>query len=141
MNNQPQSPQPQSRSRRLLLWLLVVVLVALGVVWFYFNPVSFKKGGSATNANTNATNANTDVGLPTRITYQGQDGKSGLDLLKEKHAVIESNGFVQAINGRANSKNAYWFFYVNGQSSDVGAKDYVTKSGDTLEWRFEENRP
>jgi len=124
------------KRQNILFGVLAAAAIALIGVWFWANPISLSKSPKAT-ANGNA-NTNAAVELPTTIAYQGVEGQNALDLLKASHVVIEDNGFVQAIDGRANSATSYWFLYVNGTSSDKGAKDVMTTSSDSIEWRFEE---
>lgn len=73
--------------------------------------------------------------------YDGVDGKTALELLKEKATVNTQDSsigtFVLSINGVANTDTYYWMFYVNGELSSVGADQYVTKAGDKIEWRYE----
>lgn len=74
------------------------------------------------------------------ISYDGQDGKTALELLKTR-ATIETQDFsvgiyVTSINGVQNSQDHYWMFYLNGELSSVGADQYVTKSSDKIEWRY-----
>ena len=126
------------KRQSILVIALIGVLVGGGIWWYttQYTP----KPKPATNTTVNQ-NTNTVVELPTKVTYKGVEGKNALELLKESHQVIEDNGFVQAIDGRPNSKSTYWFLYVNDKSSDVGAKDVKTTASDTIEWRFEEYVP
>lgn len=75
------------------------------------------------------------------FTYEGVDGKTALDLLKEKAdaQVQESSigSFVTSINGTENTSEQFWMFYVNGELAPMGADQYQTKNGDQIEWRFE----
>jgi hypothetical protein len=78
-----------------------------------------------------------------QISYQGEEGKTALEILKAKYdtKTQEFTGvgeFVQSINGVVPQSNFFWAFYVNGQSSNVGAGQYKTKSTDKIEWRLEE---
>lgn len=85
------------------------------------------------NVNT-AANANQAV----TISYAGQDGKNALELLESGHQVdVSDQGFVNTIDGIEPGPHQFWAFYVNGTSADVGAKDYQTKSSDTIEWKLE----
>ena len=80
----------------------------------------------------------------TYVKYQGEEGRTAVDLLKSKYNVEtkEFSGlgeFVARINGvPVDTSKFFWGFYVNGKMSDVGASQYVTKSGDVLEWKLEE---
>lgn len=119
------------KRQNILITILVVLLVGVGMWWYVNTPKT-----ATTNAPVNTNTASEGPTLPTTITYQGQDGKNVLELLQQNHDVIESRGFVQGIDGRVGSKTSYWLWYVNGKEGPVGAQDYVTKSGETIEWRF-----
>ena len=76
------------------------------------------------------------------VSYKGESGKNALELLKTQAVVVTQDSaygpFVDSINGVQGGTNGkYWAFYVNGKQSNVGANDYVTQDGDTLEWKFE----
>lgn len=84
------------------------------------------------NANLSITNASST------ISYPGQDGKSALKLLQAGHSVdVSAEGFVNAIDGLKPGNRQFWAFYVNGQQAQVGAKEYQTKSTETVEWKLE----
>lgn len=73
------------------------------------------------------------------FTYAGQEGVDALALLKKQASVtLAASGLVTDINGRTadNAKHEYWEFFINGKSSDVGPKSYVTKKGDVLTWKI-----
>lgn len=77
----------------------------------------------------------------TQLSYQGQDGKNALELLKS-HAKVETKHFsfgdqVMSINGTAGNGPKYWTLYVNGQESTVGAGAYVTKNSDDIMWKLQ----
>lgn len=75
------------------------------------------------------------------VTYQGQDGKTALELLKNAYKTeTESFSFgdmVTSIEGVKAGSNQFWAFSVNGQTSNEGAGTYVTKSTDTISWKLE----
>lgn len=75
------------------------------------------------------------------ITYQGEDGKTALELLKAREDVqTETSEFgelVTTINGQDGGGEKYWIFYVGGEMSSVGAGDYTTKTGETIEWKLQ----
>lgn len=117
--------------------LLVSAVLALGLIG---------AGCSLTqtvNLNTSATNANTVVRVCAQDaescrSYDGQDGQTALALLQAKFDVDASDqGFVNAINDVKPDDRQFWAFYVDGQQASVGAKDYVTKNGQRIEWKLE----
>jgi hypothetical protein len=73
------------------------------------------------------------------IKYDGQNGRTALDLLKTHADVAVKNSsygpYVESING-VSGGGKYWMFYVNGKQASVGAGAYVTKNGDKIEWKF-----
>lgn len=75
------------------------------------------------------------------VSYDGQAGRTALELLEEE-AEVEMQGegemaFVTSIDGVAAGENQFWAFYVNGESAPVGAGSYVTEEGDRIAWRLE----
>jgi hypothetical protein len=74
------------------------------------------------------------------LIYQGENGKTALDLLKtQAHVTIKNTSFgplVDSING-VQGGGKYWMFYVNGRQASVGAGAYITKTGERIEWKFE----
>lgn len=83
----------------------------------------------------------TESALQHTITYQGQDGKTALELLKNSHQVsaqeFSIGSYVTAIDGVEAPTNYFWSLSVNGNPSEVGADQYVTKNSDTLTWHLE----
>lgn len=134
MDQQQPNPRPRNLTRTFALF---GALVLIALAWKFIAPVTISKNA---NENINAT-LNTNAAVVPTVSYPGVDGKNALDLLKESHTVVEDGGFVKSIDGRENTGSTYWFLYVNGKSSEVGAKDVQTKPSDTLEWRFEEYKP
>jgi hypothetical protein len=77
------------------------------------------------------------------VQYEGENGKTALQLLKDKYQVQtkEYSGlgeFVEAIGGIKPDSKHFWAFYINGKLSEVGANQYQTKNGDKIEWKLEE---
>ncbi len=47
--------------------------------------------------------------------------------------------FIDSISTYENGQeNKYWIYYVNGESGTVGADKQIIKTGDIIEWKFEE---
>ncbi len=126
-----------ARAKR--LWRLggpvVLSLVVLGAGCSLMQTINVN--GSAGNTNT-AVNASANANISASITYSGQAGKNALELLTASHKVDTSaQGFVNAIDSIKPGDHQYWAFYINGKLSDVGAKDYQTKTTDAIEWKLE----
>lgn len=79
----------------------------------------------------------------TTINYKGEEGKEALTLLKEQAEGVEQNssGLVVSINGKKadNTNREFWAFYVNGKMAQVGPAEYMTKTGDKIEWKIEKH--
>lgn len=74
------------------------------------------------------------------FSYTGKTGKNALTLLQEKTSIEQAkSGLVIMINKRKadDTKREFWAFYVNGEMSHVGPKEYQTKSTDKILWKIE----
>ena len=77
-----------------------------------------------------------------RIVYDGVDGKTVLDLLREHADSVETEGsgdelLVTAVNGiEGGVEGRYWLYYVNEQAGLIAASRMVTVEGDSVEWLF-----
>lgn len=76
-----------------------------------------------------------------QISYQGQEGVTALELLKNTHQVetasYDFGEMVNSIDGVKPGENQFWSFYINGEMATEGADTYVTKSSDTLSWKLD----
>ena len=131
-----------------LAGLVIVAVIALAGVWV-FNYA----GDENESANNEVTQVQEVVEESPKatvsedgetISYDGVEGQTALALLKQ-YTEVETEEFtglgeyVTGINGLvADSSANYWSFYVIGEAAQVGAGDYVTKEGDTIEWRLED---
>jgi len=77
------------------------------------------------------------------ISYQIEEGKTALDLLKISKKIATKgegvNAYVVSIDGKKaeNENREYWAFYVNGKMANVGAGSYQLKNKDKIEWKIE----
>jgi hypothetical protein len=75
------------------------------------------------------------------ISYDCPEGKTALDILKEKNTVTSQDTsvgvYVDSINGFQNNEGSFWMYYINGQAGSVGPDQYKCQAGDTVEWRYE----
>ena len=97
-----------------------------------------KISAKATLAITNGTDKKTfDQDLSTQI--NALDFTKSIASQKGITLSIKSYSFGDMIEGIGDTKadgTNFWGLYVNDKMSDVGASDYIVKSGDTIEWRF-----
>ena len=82
----------------------------------------------------------------TRVEYDGVDGETALDTLKDLTDVdvrVTSLGeFVTGVAGRsAAGDRQFWMFLVNDQTVHVGAGDYIAKPGDRITWVLKTHTP
>jgi hypothetical protein len=111
------------------LWIVLAVVV-LGLGGWYATQ-SMDKTDTVTTQQT------------TTVTYQGEDGKSALELLRS-HASVETTTdpsfgeYVTSINGvTSGTGGKYWLIFVNGQAATRGAAELTPTATDTVEWRLE----
>ncbi len=132
--------------KKLLLFIVLSVIALTGataVVWNYQADNQSKTKTIATaEASSADSSGSSKVKAATTISYKGEDGKTALELLKKHATVVTKDSsygpYVDSVgNVQGGTDGKYWMFYVNGQQAAVGANDYVTKSGDTIEWKFE----
>ncbi len=117
-------------ARRIEIFVIVVIIALFGIVYgFTKQPVK------APTVNNSTQQVASSV-----VEYQGQDGKTALDLLKAGHIVeLKSYSYgdmVTAIDRVIPDTDHFWAMYVNGEFSQVGAS-YVTKSSDQIKWMIE----
>jgi len=111
---------------------IVSILIIIGLIVTY---ASLLTGGSTSQTNQEQTPTSTQNNT---ISYSGKEGVDALTLLKESHTVDTSaEGFVNSIDGKKPADKQFWALYVNGVLGDKGAKDTITKSSDTLEWKLD----
>lgn len=126
-----------ARSRSLVIGLILVIALI-------FISAFSKSGVSTPKSDTSPSETTQSVVTPSpfaSVTYEGVEGKTAFDLLKESHQVdsqqYDFGVMVKSIDGKASDASKYWLYYVNGEQPSVGADKYETKAGDTIEWRLE----
>ncbi|MCB7137268.1 DUF4430 domain-containing protein [Cellulosimicrobium marinum] len=77
------------------------------------------------------------------LSYDGEDGRTALDLLLEADPSAQvtgegENAFVTAIDGvEADPDSEFWALYVNGEMASVGAGSLDTTDEDEITWKLE----
>lgn len=130
----------RARSITLSITAAVLVVAAGGVAYWHGHKKAYQAPAAPYTASTAATASTKEVPT-TDVNYQGEDGKTALELLK-KHAKVQTKTssmgeFVTSINGNDGGGKKYWTFYLNGQMAQEGAGAYVSKSTDKIEWRLQ----
>ena len=77
----------------------------------------------------------------TKVTYEGEDGETALELLEDNGYDVEVEtsdlgSYVTAIGDVEATKSKYWLFYVDGKMPPKGADVFETKDGQQVEWRY-----
>ena len=127
------------QARRIELFVIIAIIGCVGIVYALTQTVIAPSTPTLSNTETEQKIQQVPT---TTITYPGVEGKNALELLKASHVVktqefAGAGEFVSEINGVAPDANHFWSFYVNGEQSQVGASQYITKSTDTIEWKLE----
>lgn len=121
-----------TKTKIIALVVAVLLLVGGGGVWL--------ANRSAEPAEQDSATVQTEE-IPGVISYDGQEGRTALELLKEQAEVETEDSdfgeFVKAINGEDGGGDKYWIFYADGQMASVGAGEYQTKDGETIEWKLQ----
>ncbi len=116
------------------IFVIVAVIALIGIVYALTRTPVLAPATQETNQQQQVPT--------TTIEYQGQDGRTALDLLKASHTVeAKSYSFgdlVTGIDGISPDASHFWAMYVNGEFSQVGASAYVTKSTDVIKWQMDE---
>ena len=124
----------------LILGAVVAVGGVVGGLTYAGNSHSTKVASSSKPSTSAVQSAQTQVPT-TNVKYDGQDGKTALELLKSKASVETKQSsfgeFVVSINGNDGGGTKYWLYYVNGQEANVGAGAYDTKASDKIEWKLQ----
>lgn len=126
----------------------IVFIIAIAASFGVLAVVAKNQGSDISNLKSQviqlqATEAKNDI-LKNGVSYQGQNDKTALDLLKNGYKVETKDfagmgEFVTAIDSveSEDGKN-FWAFYVDGKMAAEGAGTYKTKDGEKIEWRLEE---
>lgn len=125
-----------SSSRRLnviaVILLVIVIAVIIGVTK---NRPESNLGNPPTNEEVSAIES-----TKATVSYQGEDGKTAYDLLKEKYTVVADETaygpMVKSINGEASTDSTFWSFKVNGELATVGSHQYTSKASDLITWEL-----
>jgi len=127
--------------KRTIIYIIGVIVVfgttAAGGYLYQSNIIDANKAQQTRQEAQDKTTATKKNG----ITYMGKNGVSALKLLEQNAKIVTSGkgemAFVTTINDvKANSKNEYWQFNVDGKSATVGAGSYITKNGEVILWKL-----
>ena len=129
----------------LIALLVVIGAVYVGGQYLYENNQNNTSQQADPTPTPTPTPAETEQSEPQEVVYQGEEGKTALELLQQ-NADVEMSGegemaFVTSINGYTAKSDEFWSFLVNGQMAEVGAGTYVTTNNDEITWKIEKITP
>jgi hypothetical protein len=74
------------------------------------------------------------------LAYAGEEGRTALELLKSRARVRTSTSdlgeLVEEINGVRSGEGYNLIYFVNGAMAKTGAGNYVTRTGERIEWKL-----
>lgn len=120
----------------------LVSVLAIIVLIILVGMAANSLGKHNENKKTEEAQIETEIAGAQAITYEGVDGQTALDLLRKNSEIKTEDSslgaFVISINGTDNTNERYWMFYVDGKLAPIAADQYKTKSGEKIEWRYED---
>jgi hypothetical protein len=132
--------ETKKSKQKLIIGLIIALVLALGGA-----VAAVKIAGSDNNAQNDQVQtdpAATEESSGPRVSFTAEAGKTVLEQLQAQADVVvqqsEYGPFVESINGvKSGDDNKYWVYYVDGEAATVGAGEYTTEGGETVEWKFE----
>jgi hypothetical protein len=120
----------------------VAAIVATGIIVFVWANKEVTNTKKDINTQSSQTAGENNEKQKTEyLSYQGEDGKTAMELLKSEAEVETKSSslgdYVTSINGNDGGGSKFWLFYIDGKEASVGADKYVTKSGETIEWKLQ----
>lgn len=128
----------KNRKSKLIIGVLVALVLIAGIIAYFVAQTPSPEPVEPAATSQTQPEQPQDV-----ITYTAKEGQTALEQLKTVADVettdSEYGAFVDSINGlKGDTDNKYWIFYIDGESSTVGAGDYVAKGGELIKWKLEE---
>lgn len=134
--------------KKIFLYLILTIAFIAGV-GFYFNNsnTSFELDQTKVEEKVNSVTTVVDFGDENKITYSEKDftNKTAYDLLKKtaeknnfeiKVKQYDFGVFVEEIDGRKNTNEKAWIYFLNSVSATTAADTYIVKPGDLIEWKY-----
>jgi hypothetical protein len=134
-------------AKRLEIFVIVTIIGVVGIIYAFTQQPAIPAAPIEMAQTKVADPAPQTFHLPpqqapaTTIEYPGVDGQTALALLEANHQVeskhYDFGDLVSSIDGIAPGAGHFWALYVNGNFSQVGASDYITKSTDVIRWQID----
>ena len=129
----------QTIHKQYIKYVLAAALLAVGVIGYLL--FALPPSGAQSAAANIPSQVNQQQG--DYISYVGKKDSTALAQLKEQTEGVTTKPssfgeYVDSIGAyRGGQDGKYWRFYVDGKMASVGASTYVSKGGETIEWKFE----
>jgi len=138
-------------NKKSILYITILILVALGA-YILLRPNTTKPTPSPTpqpDQVESVTSVIVDYGNGETVTVnvdlsETQTAISALEYFADTYNInLETTQYdfgvlVDSINGKENTEDFAWIYFVNGESASVGADQYKLNPGDTILWKYTE---
>ncbi|MFH1971530.1 MAG: DUF4430 domain-containing protein [Patescibacteria group bacterium] len=134
--------------KKILLYLILTIAFIAGI-GFYFKDsnTSFKLDQTQIEEKINSVTTTIDFGDENKITYLEKDftNLTAYDLLKKTAEVnnfeikvkqYDFGVFIEEIDGRKNTNEKAWIYFLNAESASTGADKYTVQPDDLIEWKY-----
>jgi len=134
--------------KKILLYLILTIAFVAGI-GFYLNKskISLQLDQKQTVEQKKDVKTVIDFGNGNKITYQEKDfnNLTAYDLLKKTAEVnnfeikvkqYDFGVFVEEIDGRKNTNEKAWIYFLNTVSATTAADKYIVESDDLIEWKY-----
>jgi len=132
--------------KKLLPYLIFTILFISGV-GYYFNKVNPNTNNLKVQSSITSVKTTIDFGNENKISYSEENYKdlTAYDLLKK---IAEKNNieikvkqydfgvFIEEIDGKKNTAEKSWIFFINGKSATEASDKYKVQPGDLVEWKY-----
>ncbi|KKS78228.1 MAG: hypothetical protein UV74_C0001G0075 [Candidatus Woesebacteria bacterium GW2011_GWB1_43_14] len=131
------------------VYVLVASIVASSVFFLTLNRATTEDGQVQVLGEQKITLASVEIsfgeGEVVSFEDQGLAGKNALEALElvtsknNLELKVKNYDFgkmIEGLDGRENSDEKSWIYFVNGAAGSVAADQYILESGDKLEWKY-----
>jgi len=134
--------------KKILLYLILTIAFIAGVGFYFKNSnTSFKLDQIKVEEETKGVTTIVDFGDENKVTYleKNSTNLTAYDLLKKTAEVnnfeikvkqYDFGVFVEEIDGRKNTNEKAWIYFLNSVSATAAADTYIVQHGDLIEWKY-----
>ena len=134
--------------KKILLYLILTIAFIAGVGFYFKNSnTSFKLDQIKVEEETKGVTTIVDFGDENKVTYleKNSTNLTAYDLLKKTAEVnnfeikvkqYDFGVFVEEIDGRKNTNEKAWIYFLNTVSATTAADKYIVESDDLIEWKY-----